>query len=209
MNKKHRGFTAVEMIVVLSLIVIISAVIYTFFSTNNKMLQGTKVRSDLQTEGERTQNRLIYVGANGYRLTGVKDASTEDGVSITSLASSDQSVTEFEIAIPKADVEEVDLSKSDTYLTYKFKLEGSRNKINARKLVLYDPTKKDDKTGDIVPETLSENVEEVTIKPINSTSCSLNDCTGLKVTVKLHKKKGFSDITYPIETNLKFRNFDK
>lgn len=208
MNKKNRGFTAVEMVIVLSLIVILSAVIYTFFSTNNKMLQGTKVRSDLQTEGEKTQNRLIYVGTNAYRLTGVKDASTEDGVSISSLASSDQSVTEFEIAIPKADVEEVDLSKSDTYLTYKFKLEGSRNKINARKLVLYDPTRKKD-DGSIDPITLSENIEEITIKPINSTSCSLNDCKGLKVTVKLHKKQGFSDITYPIETNMKFRNFDK
>lgn len=203
MKKKNRGFTAIEMIVVLSLIIIISAVIYTFFSTNNKMLQATKVRSDLQTEGESIQNKLIYVGTNAYKLTSVKDASTEDGVSISSLASSDQSVTEFTIAIPKTDVEEVDLSKCDTYT---FRLEGSRNKVNARKLVLHG---KNLITGNVEDKVLSENVEEITIKPINSTSCSLNDCTGLKVTVKLHGKKGFSDITYPIETNLKFRNFDK
>ena len=204
MNKKHRGFTAVEMVVVLSLIVIISAVIYTFFSTNNKMLQGTKVRSDLQTEGEKTQNKLIYVGTNGYKLTGVKDASTDDGMSITSLASSDQAVTEFTIVIPNpsSTAEKVDLSDSSTYQTYRFKLEGSKNKVNARKLVCYGPT-----TSDKI--TLSENVEEMTIKPINATSCSLSDCKGLNVTVKLHKKKGFSDITYPIETNMKFRNFDK
>ena len=204
MKKKNRGFTAIEMIVVLSLIIIISAVIYTFFSTNNKMLQSTKVRSDLQTQGESIQNKLIYVGTNAYKLTGVKDASTDDGMSITSLASSDQSVTEFTIAIPNpsSTAEKVDLSDSSTYQTYRFKLEGSKNKVNARKLVCYGPT-----TSDKI--TLSENVEEMTIKPINATSCSLSDCTGLKVTVKLHKKKGFSDITYPIETNIKFRNFNK
>lgn len=69
-RKRKRGFTLIEMIIVMSLTVIILGMVYSMFNTNNRILSDVNIKSTLQLEGQAIQEKLSYIG---MQATGVID----------------------------------------------------------------------------------------------------------------------------------------
>ncbi|NFH68162.1 prepilin-type N-terminal cleavage/methylation domain-containing protein [Clostridium botulinum] len=62
LSNKKRGFTLLELIIVMSLTLIILGMIFGIFNTNNKAMSDVNIKSTLQSEGQVIQETLSKIG---------------------------------------------------------------------------------------------------------------------------------------------------
>lgn len=186
-NNKKKGFTLIEIMVVLAISVLIIGVIYTFYNTNNRALSTAEVKSTLQTEGNAIQKELLTIGTQAKGIvaigTGTKYSYAGDVDTFTLQVYDDEN----------------DLTKTTNYI---FELTGSANKAGAKQLKIY-------KEGNSASATVkSENVKSIEVKPLDSAvgTTEISEASGIQVTFNLYIQKGFNKTEYPVTTIVKFRN---
>lgn len=196
MNKnKKRGFTLIEIMVVLAISVIIAGTIYTFYNTNNRALSAVEVKSTLQTEGNAIQKELITIGtqAKGIVIDGNPNLKNDD------LEKGSYNVEKFELSIIP------DESQPTVEETYVFKLIGDGSKKGGTKeLKIFKGP--DEPTVESTVTAKSVNVKSIEVRPLDSKTNLVSDCSGVEVIVNLYIEKGFNKTSYPVSTIVKFRN---
>lgn len=90
LKKKKKGVTLLELIIVLALSAIVSAVAFLFYSTNNRNVRETEIRSDLQREGEQIVSKITRSLMEAKNISEIKapdsnaDGNPEDAIEKTS-----------------------------------------------------------------------------------------------------------------------------
>lgn len=192
MRLKAKGFTLTELIIILAITTLVIGVIYTFFISSNKTLSTIEIRSQLQEEGKDIQELLMLIGTESKGISKLVDESGN-------------SISKYSEGFSEADIDSNDKLKlnsielifiDDSICTLEY---DSSNKILSSK-------------KDGVKEILYKNVEEFSIRPLDIRMVDLSDeplfsdCPGLEFNINLKKKKGYSEVYYPIAIITKFRN---
>lgn len=71
MNKKKSGFTLMELIIALSITVAVLAITSSMFITGNKVYNDTDVKSTLQIEGQKIQEKISDIGMQGEEVVSI------------------------------------------------------------------------------------------------------------------------------------------
>lgn len=222
MSKKVKGFTLLETIITVTIMVIVLAVVSSVFINSKKLMVKTELKSQMQEEGEKFQKSIVTYGTQAIALeikrgTGIdvtgwtigdyKTASTDGYLDISSIT----------FLLPNGVNGDTNLTVgSDEYLLCKMSYEDIGEGKSAfikriDKVEVSTPTV----TSDIKVTTMSKDLYEVNIIPLNwneidaeaDTSLGLlNKMTGLKVTAKFKKKQGNIEVEYEVSSIVKFRN---
>lgn len=192
MRLKAKGFTLTELIITLAITTLVIGVIYTFFISSNKTLSAIEIRSQLQEEGKDIQELLMTIGTESKGISKLVDESGN-------------SISKYSEGFSEDDIDS-----------------NNKLKLNSIELILIDDsictleydisTKILSSKKDGVKEILSKNVEEFSIRPLDIRMVDLSnaplfvDCPGLEFNINLKKKKGYSEVYYPITIITKFRN---
>lgn len=214
-TNSKKGFTLLELIVVMAVSVMIIGVIYTFFIVNQKSLSRAEINSTLQGEAATIQKEVDVIGAQGKSITSMIDATTDSTVTPGSVtyASVDTAVENGSLKGYKINSLTTQIysgesaSTTTPYLSgyYTLYLADVHGKTEKN---LYLKNDSDPGAGKL----LSSNALSMSVTPLNyqavatKTTATFDKTTGLQITIILHIKKGFSDITYPVTTVVNFRN---
>lgn len=196
MKKKTKGFTILELIITLSLVVIVLGVVYTFFFSNSKTLTTTELNSDLQFEAEKIQDELLVVGTESK---GISQVLYLGGLNITD--ESYNAISDMQAQEGKIEVNEIRFVDDNGY--YELDYEGTN--LTIRKL----DNSGNELTEDGYPEVLSKNVTNLYIRPIDYRMNNLGkfiNAPGIEISIILKKNKGYSEVSLPVSTIVKFRN---
>lgn len=196
MKKKTKGFTILELIISLSLVVIVLGVVYTFFFSNSKTLTTTELNSDLQFEAEKIQDELLVVGTESK---GISQVLYLGGLNITD--ESYNAISDMQAQEGKIEVNEIRFVDDNGY--YELDYEGTN--LTIRKLDNFG----NELTEDGYPEVLSKNVTNLYIRPIDYRMNNLGkfiNAPGIEISIILKKNKGYSEVSLPVSTIVKFRN---
>lgn len=196
MKKKTKGFTILELIITLSLVVIVLGVVYTFFFSNSKTLTTTELNSDLQFEVEKIQDELLVVGTESK---GISQVLYLGGLNITD--ESYNAISDMQAQEGKVEVNEIRFIDDNGY--YELDYEGTN--LTIRKL----DNSGNELTEDGYPEVLSKNVTNLYIRPIDYRMNNLGkfiNAPGIEISIILKKNKGYSEVSLPVSTIVKFRN---
>lgn len=196
MKKRTKGFTLIELIITISLIVIVLGVIYTFFFSNSKTLITNEINSDLQFEIQKIQDELLVIGTESE---GVSSVLSRTGADISNQSYKDNS--EMQAHEGKVEIKEISFEHNSESFVLDY--EGTR--LTVRKL--------DGSGSELVeggyPEVLSNSVTNIYIRPIDfqmDEEGTLIDAPGVEISMILYEKKGHSNVTIPISVIVKFRN---
>lgn len=208
MKNKSRGFTLIEVLIVLSLTVVVLAVVFGILNTNNKSLIETDIKSTLQSEAEDMQMNISKIGMQAKRITAAaKDVPLSDD--------SDKGIaeqpydTEGFLSVDEnnkyyMDAEQVNLAvpiDETSEGIYKIKFKKSD-----KQLVLVSSS-----GGEKV---LSRNVKSFKIKtnnmgcPEKKSAQKLTQAKAVTFKIELEKKQGYSKVQYPVLITVNFRNSD-
>lgn len=77
MEKKKPGFTLIEMIIALALIVTILGIAGSMLITGNKVFSDSDIRSTLQIEGQVIQEKISDAGMQAFSIESCKHGSLE------------------------------------------------------------------------------------------------------------------------------------
>lgn len=196
MKRKTRGFTVLELIISISLMVIVLGVIYTFFFSNSKTLATTEINSDLQMESEGIYMELLQYGTQSEAIKKINN------IQIT-----DSNKYNYE-GLPedgKLDVTEVIFKIGVEYFSFVYNAANKTltlNKVNEFGTVISD-------TSLGLPRDLSKNVTEFKVRPLDyrmNPKGNFRETTGLEISLVLNKEKGYSNVTMPVSVIVKFRN---
>ncbi|WP_418223162.1 pilus assembly FimT family protein [Clostridium isatidis] len=196
LKKKTKGFTILELIITLSLVVIVLGVVYTFFFSNSKTLTTTELNSDLQFEAEKIQDELLVVGTESK---GISQVLYLGGLNITD--ESYNAISDMQAQEGKIEVNEIRFVDDNGY--YELDYEGTN--LTIRKL----DNSGNELTEDGYPEVLSKNVTNLYIRPIDYRMNNLGkfiNAPGIEISIILKKNKGYSEVSLPVSTIVKFRN---
>lgn len=196
MRKKTRGFTVLELIITLSLMVIVLGVVYTFFFSNSKTLTTTEINSDLQMESEGIQMELLQYGTQAEGISEINN---------TKITASNKYNYEGLSDNGKLDISQITFKIGVEYFRFIYNSANNTltlNKVNEAGTVISDESLR-------LPRDLSKNVTEFKVRPLDyrmKPSGNFMETTGLEVSLVLNKKKGYSNVTIPISVIVKFRN---
>ena len=226
MSKKVKGFSLLETIITITIMVIVLAVVSSVFINSKKLMVKTELKSQMQEEGEKFQKSIVTYGTqaigleikrgtdidvSGWTIGDYKTASTDGYLDISSIS----------FLLPNGVNGDTNLTVgSDEYLLCKMSYESIGagksafiKRIDKYKLTLPAP----EVTLDVNVTTMSEDLYEVNIIPLNwqeieaeadsdPTLGLLNEMTGLKVTAKFKKKQGNIEVEYEVSSIIKLRN---
>jgi len=196
LRKKTRGFTVLELIITLSLMVIVLGVVYTFFFSNSKTLTTTEINSDLQMESEGIQMELLQYGTQAEGISEINN---------TKITASNKYNYEGLSDNGKLDISQITFKIGVEYFRFIYNSANNTltlNKVNEAGTVISDESLR-------LPRDLSKNVTEFKVRPLDyrmKPSGNFMETTGLEVSLVLNKKKGHSNVTIPISVIVKFRN---
>lgn len=196
MRKKTRGFTVLELIITLSLMVIVLGVVYTFFFSNSKTLTTTEINSDLQMESEGIQMELLQYGTQAEGISEINN---------TKITASNKYNYEGLSDNGKLDISQITFKIGVEYFRFIYNSANSTltlNKVNESGTVISDESLR-------LPRDLSKNVTEFKVRPLDyrmKPSGNFMETTGLEISLVLNKKKGYSNVTMPLSIIVKFRN---
>ncbi|OOM71673.1 type II secretion system protein [Clostridium sp. BL-8] len=185
MKKKKPGFTLIEIIIVLALIVTVLEIASSMFITGNKVFSDSDIKSTLQIEGQAIQEKISDIGMQATTVQAVTlDNSVTDANEINDIIinSYDRDGTLRPFTIVKED--------SGKY--YK----------NGDKIDKIYNLKIDDKL-------ISSNVESVTLDSDAISAANANtlkNINSIEFTISLEKEKGYSNIQQTIDFRVAFRN---
>jgi len=196
LRKKTRGFTVLELIITLSLMVIVLGVVYTFFFSNSKTLTTTEINSDLQMESEGIQMELLQYGTQAEGISEINN---------TKITASNKYNYEGLSDNGKLDISQITFKIGVEYFRFIYNSANSTltlNKVNESGTVISDESLR-------LLRDLSKNVTEFKVRPLDyrmKPSGNFMETTGLEISLVLNKKKGYSNVTIPISVIVKFRN---
>lgn len=184
---KKKGFTLIEVVVVLAITVMIAGVIYTFYNSNNRTLTAAEAKSILQTEANQIQKELINIGTQAASVDIEGD-------------SDDVKKIKF------ADYDDIDKTNMTTYVfevSNAVSGEPTKGGIQIYNMFIYK-----DNGGSIDKgQAKSKHVKSVEVKSLDGKN--INDSSNVQITVNLYIKKGLNEYEYPITTIVKLRNKNK
>lgn len=228
MSKKVKGFTLLETIITITIMVIVLAVVSSVFINSKKLMVKTELKSQMQEEGEKFQKSIVTYGTQAIDLSIKENAATEiagwtieDYINNTSSTNGYLDIASISFLLPNGVNGDTNLTVgSDEYLLCKMSYESVSTGKNAfvkriDKVELTSPTIT--VTPDVNITTMSKDIESVSIIPLNwqeiraeaAIDPDLNlfdEMTGLKVTAKFKKKQGNIEVEYEVSSIVKFRN---
>ena len=181
---KKKGFTLIEVVVVLAITVMIAGVIYTFYNSNNRTLTAAEAKSILQTEANQIQKELINIGTQATSVT-IKEGTADD--------------------LKKLEFTVYDDMNKTSMTTYVFDSSNVNSELS-RSGQLHDMYIYKD--GSSTGQAKSKHVKSVKIEALDG-SANIDDSSNVQITVNLYIKKGLNEYEYPITTIVKLRNKNK
>lgn len=182
MKKKKPGFTLIEIIIALAVTVIVLEISVSMFITGNKVFSDSDVKSTLQIEGQAIQEKISDIGMQATEIKSVNgDELTNEieDIVINSYYQTTEAGASFEIK-----------KREDSSKTYKDTSKMYQLWINDKLI-----------SSNVKSLKIDNNIitaDETTLKNINS----------IEFNILLRKEKGYSDIDYPINFKVTFRNKD-
>lgn len=184
MKEKKKGFTLIEVIVVLAITVMIACVIYTFYNSNNRTLTNAEAKSTLQLEGSQIQKDLLNYGTQAKSIDVQGDIDDASKITFTVCENDD-----------------LDSSNPTNYI---FELS---NRHDMRGTTVSDMKIYKDGTDVSKIDPRSTHVKSIQLKNLDSASVTnINNASSVQVTVNLYIKKGLNEVEYPVTTIVKLRN---
>ena len=205
MNKKAKGMTLIEVVISMAILSVVFSVIYLFFFSSNRILSDADVKEQLQSEGHKIEDKITTLGMATSNIIDIKDPHNN---SLMDLKEGNVKAVKFNI---------VTTNTNDSI-------------INKEVIVKYDEVNKSIYCGESIDPNimtngsisgltlLSSNVESFQIKstevdkkvtPAAGTLPvvkKLKETKSIEIILTLSKKKGYSNITNEISTEIKFRN---
>ena len=197
METRVNGFTLVEVIISLAITVLAMGVAYMFFFSSNRTLSVTEINSTLQDEGAVIEKELFNLGTQAQGIISVNSQPAEQ-IEYKSLRDTDISENE-----------KYKLSTTSMELSYE---NGDKAVINLMNSQLTVKIIKNDGTLIVPTKILSENVMKFKIRPLDVRMVSdmensdFSKALGVEFSIMLNKKKGYSNVDYPVNLIVKFRN---
>lgn len=201
--KSKKGFTLIELIIVIMLTIVVLAVIFSIFFTGNRVFSKTDVKSTLQMEGQNIQEELTKKNMQGVGVSSINGKS--DAVELNDWCDEQNETSVDSISIKYADVEKESGEYKYGTKAYSFILsddEGKEIKIKDKngnetvkkvyKLLMEDEDGK--------KKILSYNVTDFIVKPHKSTGITLN--------ISLLKHCWTGNEKYDVDFDISFRNRD-
>lgn len=191
--KKKKGFTLLELIIVLALTLVVIGVASTFFISTIKTFKRAEISSNLQLEAEQIEGLLLTVGLQSEGIDEVNNlniTSTNKRYYINVLNEEG-----------KIEANKIKFKLLNNYYT----LEKENEKLVAKKY---------NNAGDEVneegyPKVLSESLSELNIRPVDfrmKPNSSLYEMKAVEINIKLEDVKGRSGVEVPLSLIIKFRN---
>lgn len=203
---KRYGFTLIEMIIVLAVIVIILMLAGNIFTTGNRIFADSDAKTTLQMQAQTIEEKISEVGMEAIGIASIKDESgnqtTGSGVQITEVSYGELNLTD----INGVDSENNEwLAINEITINY---IEDENNmavSTTAAVLLKYDRNQRRIFTKD---GELQGEVESVRIKPIDieNTDGTFKNTNSIAISIMLYKKSGFIEKKYPVLITIKFRN---
>lgn len=183
-HSKKKGFTVMELVIVMTLAVVVLGIIWTMFTISNKIISDVIIKSDLQREGQAIQEKLSN---SGMQAIGIQPAN-EDSTSV----SGDSTTKEINDIV----IDLKDNNGSPYYLKIEKKYLGKTYIDTIKIYELYI----DDKLISSNLKSMKVNSEIITNDP--------NKNAYIQFTIILSKKKTYNNeiINYPIKIMTVFRN---
>lgn len=186
MKKRKKAFTLLELIITLSITVIVLGIIYTFFISNIKTLITTEINTDLQEESQEIQSELLKYGSEATRISSLNDSDLKE----------DNKIFYKDILNDTGKIEVNEIVFNVQGDKYKFQFDEDK-----KTLYLIKNSKES--------KVLSNNVIDFKIRPLDyrmNSEGSFYETNGLEFFIILNIKKGYSDLSIPVSTIVKFRN---
>lgn len=222
MKKKKRGFTLMELVIVAALITVVVGIVGSIFITGNKVFSDSDVKSTLQIEAQSIQENISKVGMESVSIKsiGIKNAENEPVTDSINISGEATKIAEASYSNLVSKLTDINGSNADTskneWLTISKMIMNSYKEDNGKitgdnEIPIIEYVKNStDKTGtlSVNGRELSTNVESVRVKPINieDNHGNFKDANSISIYIILSKKKGYSNVTYPVSIEVKFRN---
>lgn len=233
-KNKKKGFTLVEMIIVMSLSIIVITAIFSFFIISKKISSQTEIKSDIQREAAKVQQSIIDVGTQSEQLLYVKGAGDAEINTVgnyihdPNINNGTLSIKEFAFKLPDGkSINNITLNNDKDYLKFVYKLENNKLKCIVYKVSSgVDTEVKSMVVCDFVgdPTDYSVSIKPVNWNQMNSPSSPWNDSTkiggkgdnipfsAIKLTINFKISRGFytgdKAQKQSINAIVKFRNED-
>lgn len=204
---KKAGFTLIEMIIVLALIVLILMLAGNIFTTGNRIFSDSDAKSTLQQQAQIIEEDISIAGMEAVGIASINDEfgnqTTGSGVQITEIPYGELNLTD----INGGNSENKWLAISE--LAIKCYEEDGNNitvSTTAAVILIYDKDNK--RLSTVGGKEFQGEVESVRIKPIDieNTDGTFNNTNSIVINIMLYKKSGFVERRYPVLITVKFRN---
>ncbi|MVX62578.1 prepilin-type N-terminal cleavage/methylation domain-containing protein [Clostridium chromiireducens] len=207
-KKKKPGFTLMEMIIVVALIVIILAMTSSMFITGNKVFSNSDVKSTLQMEGQAIQEKISDIGMQGLNIETCKSSSDEIPIQNQKNEDIDDKLVDINGKV-LGDREWIDLSELTIYACSKdSEYDNVSDSVTNRKVIPIIYTKSS-KELSVDSSTISNHVDSIRIRPSNikEGTSTIAQSSSIEFNIVLSKNKGFTNVSsYPIYFTVTLRN---
>ena len=194
--KKKKGFTLLELIITLALVLVVIGIAGMFYTSVKKTFKRAEISSELQQEAQKIEEILFSLATQSEGLE------EYDNFKISSVEKRYyKDVIDYD-GNGKIQVNKIKFKFSNYY----YSLEMENEKLIARKYNSLNFEINEDG----FPQTLSENMKEITIRPVdfrmNKESGNFYEMKALELNIELKDIKGRTDAEYPFSLIVKFRN---
>lgn len=210
---KKSGFTLIEMIIVLALIVLILMLAGNIFTTGNRIFGDSDAKTTLQMQAQTIEEEISKAGMEAVGIASITDEfgnqTTGSGVKFIDVPYDDDSLNFTDINGEKS----TDGTKNEWLAISEmtidcYKEDGNNISISttAAVIIKYDNVNHKLYTKD--SRELQGEVESVKIKPIDieNTNGTFRNTNSVAISITLYRKSGFAEKRYPILITVKFRN---
>jgi prepilin-type N-terminal cleavage/methylation domain-containing protein len=194
LKNNSKGMTVVELLVAIAIFSVVTAITYSVYISNTKIVSKTDTKAMLQSEAQYIQQTITKIGMQSSGI---------ESIIATPITNDSEFRGYYEVA--RMDVKSID--ENNDNVIYRFKIDNKNSKDKDIKTLKIEKLDQTNKTV-ISENVLSENIRTFKIKPIPNIE-DINKIKGSKsieVYIGLNKKKGFSDVDYNISTLITFRN---
>jgi type II secretory pathway pseudopilin PulG len=219
-KKKKNGVTLIEMIIVLALMIMVLSIISSMFINGSKVFSSSDVKSALQIETQKIQEKISKIGMESIGIDSIED---EDGDSSIDVLDKNTELVDVDYDEVKSKLTDIDGTKNNEDLTknkwlsiremkMSFYEENDDGTISMGTPVTMIEYRKDSdaKIGTLLVDgkEVSANVESIRIKPgnIDDDNGTFKNTNSILINIVLSEKKRYSNVEYPISIDVKFRN---
>lgn len=204
---KKAGFTLIEMIIVLAIIVLILMLAGNIFTTGNRIFSDSDAKSTLQQQAQTIEEDISIAGMEAVGIASINDEfgnqTTGSGVQLTEIPYGELNLTD----INGGNSENKWLTISE--MAIKCYEEDGKNitvSTTAAVILIYDKDNK--RLSTVGGKEFQGEVESVRIKPIDieNTDGTFENTNSIVINIMLYKKSGFVERRYPVLITVKFRN---